>query len=288
MTRRDDHFDAMLRHLGATYYQTLLGAATPSDVAAAVDSVERESARRQGGTAGHDRHPAYRGRQDHVVKTGRWRVRDVMTSDVVSVDKRTSGTTVARLLSEHRINAVPVLTGAGKLAGVVSEADLLKAQQSPGPRARDRLLHRRPGTALGHPAYTAGHLMTSPAITIHPDAPLAVAARRMTDRHLTLLPVVDESAELIGVISRRDLLSVYLRPDSDIAAEVSGVLGDVLFLDPAMVTVSAHDGLVTLTGQIDRPELSGLAIRLASGVDGVLAVVNKLATAPAQAAQPGS
>jgi osmotically-inducible protein OsmY len=110
----------------------------------------------------------------------------------------------------------------------------------------------------------------------------------MIDHHLTLLPVVDEAAELIGVISRRDLLSVYLRPDADIAAEVSSVLADVLFLDPAAVTVSAHDGLVTLTGEIDQPEFSTLAIRLASGVDGVLAVADKLATAPAPAqAHPG-
>jgi CBS domain-containing protein len=288
MTRRDDHFDAMLRHLGATYYQTLLGEATPSDVAAAVDSVERESAHRPGGTAGHGRQPAHRGQRSQTVKTGRWRVRDVMTPDVVSVGKQASGTTLARLLSEHHISAVPVLTGAGKLAGVVSEADLLKAQRHPGARARDGLLRRRPRATRGHPAYTAGHLMTSPAITIHPDAPLAVAARRMTDHHLTLLPVVDESAVLIGVISRRDLLSVYLRPDADIVAEVSGVLADVLFLDPAAVTVSAHDGLVTLTGEIDQPEFSTLAIRLASGVDGVLAVADKLATAPASAqAHPG-
>lgn len=292
MTRRDDHFDAMLRHLGATYYQTLQGRATPSDVAAAVDSVERESVRRNGGTgsggtgSGGNR-PRQHDHPGHAAKTGTWRIRDVMTTEVISVDKWTSGTTVARLLSEHHINAVPVLTGIRKVAGVVSEADLLKAQQRPG-GARGGLLRRRPRTTPGHAAHTAGHLMTSPAITIHPDAPLAAAARRMTDHHLTLLPVVDDSAELIGVVSRRDLLRVYLRPDSDIAAEVSGVLADVLFLDPAVVTVAAHDGLVTLAGAIDRPELSPVAVRLAAGVDGVLAVVDKLTAAPAEAANPGS
>ncbi|HCU96240.1 MAG TPA: hypothetical protein DHU96_27380 [Actinobacteria bacterium] len=285
MTRRDDHFDAMLKHLGATYYQTLKGEATPSDVAAAVDSVERESARQRGSAAQPDRRPAP-GR--HLAKTGKWRVRDVMTTEVITVDKRTSGAAIARLLAEHHINAVPVLTGVRKVAGVVSEADLLQAQQRPAAGGRDGLLHRRPRTTPGHAAHTAGHLMTSPAITIHPDAPLAAAARRMTDQHLTLLPVVDDAGELIGVISRRDLLRVYLRPDSDIAEEVSGVLADVLFLDPAVVTVSAHDGLVTLAGQIDRPELAPVAVRLASGVDGVLAVADKLTVAPATSAHPGS
>jgi CBS domain-containing protein len=288
MTRRDDHFDAMLRHLGATYYQTLHGTATPSDVAAAVDSVERESVHRNGDAPGQGGPPRQHDRHARAAKTGTWRVRDVMTTDVISVDKYTSGTMVARLLSEHRINAVPVLTGVRKVAGVVSEADLLEAQQRPDARTRGGLLRRRPRTTPGHAVHTAGHLMTSPAITIHPDAPLAAAARRMTDDHLTLLPVVDDSAELIGVISRRDLLRVYLRPDADIAAEVSGVLADVLFLDPAVVTVSAEDGLVTLAGTIDRPELSPVAVRLASGVDGVLAVVDKLTTAPAATPNPGS
>ncbi len=280
MTRRDDHFDAMLRHLGATYYQTLQGQATPSDVAAAVDSLERESARH----AGAPGRPAEHGRRGHAPKTGRWRVRDVMTSEVISVDKRTSGTAIARLLTERHINAVPVLTGVRKVAGVVSEADLLKTQQRRAAGARGGLLRRRARPPMAH---TAAQLMTSPAITIHPDAPLGAAARRMTDGNLTLLPVVDDAGELLGVISRRDLLRVYLRPDEDIAAEVSGVLADVLFLDPATVAVSAHDGLVTLTGPVGRPDVAEVAVRLASAVDGVLAVADKLTAPPVPATHPG-
>jgi CBS domain-containing protein len=270
MSRREDHFDAMLRHLGAAYYQTLKGKATPSDVATALDSVEQESARRQGavGERGLAR------RHGHVPGTGRWRVRDVMTSDVIHADRRTTGTTIARLMSDHHINAVPVLTGGRKVAGVVSEADLLKRQRRAGGRGRTGL---RRGRGAAPKIWTAGDMMTSPAITIHPDAPLGAAARRMIDHHLTLLPVVDAADELIGVISRRDLLKVYLRPDEDIAAEVGDVLADVLFIDPSAVKVTAHEGLVTLTGQIERPGLSAVAIQLASGVDGVLAVVDKLA-----------
>jgi CBS domain-containing protein len=285
MTRRDDHFDAMLRHLGATYYQTLQGQATPSDVAAAVESLERAAADR-GRAAGHGgaTGPGQDGRR--VPRTGRWRVRDVMTADVISVDRRTSGTTIARLMSEHHINAVPVLTGGRKVAGVVSEADLLKNQQRTAGGGRGGLL-RRGRPAVSH-ARTAGELMTSPAITIHPDAPLGAAARRMTGDQLTLLPVVDAAGELIGVVSRRDLLKVYLRPDAEIAAEVSGALADVLFIDPAAVTVTARDGLVTLAGQVERPDVAAVAVRMAAAVDGVLAVVDKLTAAPVTAEQPGS
>jgi CBS domain-containing protein len=275
MTRRDAHYDAMLRHLGTTYYQTLQGQATATDVARALDRLEREEAHQAAAQE------AARPRAAH--RTGRWRVRDVMTTEVISVDKRTPGAQIARLLKEHHIIAVPVVTGGRRVAGVVSEADLLRTQRPSG--KRHGLLSRRAGLGTsGH--HTAGDLMTSPATTIHPDAPLGVAARRMTDHHLTLLPVVDADGELIGVVSRRDLLRVFLRPDEDIAAEISQVLTDVLLIDPASVKVSAHDGLVTLTGQVERDDLVAIAGRLAGDVDGVMAVVDNL-TAPGVAAAAG-
>jgi len=99
MTRREEHFDAMLRHLGATYYQTVRGGAAASDVARALESVEAADGR------GHElvssRRPG---------KSGRWRVSDVMTTDVVTVDKAASYKQVARIMAEQRVNAVPVLT----------------------------------------------------------------------------------------------------------------------------------------------------------------------------------
>jgi CBS domain-containing protein len=271
MTRRGDHFDALLRHLGAAYYQTLRGQATPSDVARALDSVAREEERERGAAPAAE--PARRTRP-----AGRWRVRDVMTTDTVTVDKRTTGAVMARLMSEHHINALPVLTGGRRVAGVVSEADLLRTQHAPPGQRRGWLPWR--GARRARPEdYTAAQLMTAPAVTIHPDAPLAAAARRMTSHNLTMLPVVDASGELIGVVSRRDLLRVFLRPDDEIAGEVSQVLTSVLLLDPEAVTVTAHDGLVTLTGQVERPELAALATRLAGDVDGVLAVVDNLSPA---------
>ncbi len=277
MTRRDAHYDAMLKHLGATYYQTLQGTATPSDVARALDSVERE-ARERGEHAGERLAP-----RPH--RTGRWRVRDVMTTDAITVDKHATGTTMARLMSEHSINALPVLTGGGRVAGVVSEADLLRTQHRPGGRRRGRVLGRRGGQP---DSYTAGQLMTAPAVTIHPDAPLGAAARRMTDGNLTMLPVVDTDNELLGVVSRRDLLRVFLRPDEDLAADVRRVLTDVLLIDPAAVTISAHDGLVTLAGEVSRADQVAIAERLAGETDGVLAVVNNLTVATVPAGHPDS
>ena len=279
MTRQEAHFDAMLRHLGATYYQTLKGEASLSDVARALESVEREAAQERGTSAGAE--PLRR-----TSRTGRWRVRDVMATDSLTVDRRTSGAALAKLMSEHHTNAVPVLTGGRKVAGVVSEADLLRIQHRRGGagRRRGRLFTHRAGASRPG-GYLAEELMTAPAITIHPDAPLAGAARRMTEHNLTMLPVVGASNELLGTVSRRDLLKVFLRTDDEIADEVRQVLTDVLLLDPDAVKVTAHDGLVTLAGQVERQDLAPIAVRLAGEVDGVMAVAGNLTVAPVTAAQ---
>jgi CBS-domain-containing membrane protein len=274
MSRRDDYLDALLKHLGAAYYQTLHGEAPASNVARAVASVAAEEAAR------HPSAPSLSPRGTHG-QTGRWRVRDVMRTDAVTVSRWTPATEIARLMSEHRVSAVPVIASEGRVHGVVSEGDLLRSRQD---RRRDR--SRWPGRSRRRGGDTAAELMTAPAITIHPDAPLAAAARRMTEHRVRLLPVVTPEGDLLGVVSRRNLLSIFLRPDADIADEVRTVLGDLLLIDRDKVTVSARDGAVTLAGQMADESSHQAAIRVASDVDGVAQVIDKL-TVPAPASQPG-
>src|SRR6516162_4900888 len=120
MSRRDAHFDAMLRHLGAAYYDSLHGRAAPADVARAVDSIADHM-----GEA-HLHHPAAAapaaGHKDSVPRHqhhGRWnsRVRDVMTTSVVTADRITPYKEIARMLTEHEISGVPVLTMGRHVAG---------------------------------------------------------------------------------------------------------------------------------------------------------------------------
>jgi CBS domain-containing protein len=285
MTRRDIHTDAMLRHLGAAYYESLHGRATPADVARALDSV-KEKAGEPSGTrmttaASVPTGPPARagGKQHH----GRWhhRVRDVMTASVVTVDRITPYKEVVTLMADHRVSAVPVLTMGRHVAGVVSEADLLTLQQERARGAQSgtgRRLHWHRGSKK-HRGLRAGELMTSPAITIHPDATLPAAARLMNSHHLKRLPVVSADRKLIGIVSRCDLLSVFLRPDEDIAREVREMITLILLADPASVTVRVHNGIVTLAGQpgsADQHDLIPVAVRLTWDIDGVVDVVNKL------------
>jgi CBS domain-containing protein len=270
------HLDGMLRHLGAAYYDSLYGRAAPADVTRAVNSVAEHMGEMPEGAAplAAERPP---GPPQHH---GRFhsRVRDVMTTDVVTVDRITPYKEIVRQLTEHRISGVPVLTLGRHVAGIVTEADLVAAQGHHAPAGRGGLLHRshddRP-----HEALTAEQLMTAPAVTIHPDATIATAARLMTSSRSRRLPVVEPDGKLIGIVSRRDLLSLFMRPDSEIAGQVTELLSEVLPGDPAGVGIHVHDGVVTLARKndalLDGDDQLPVAMRLCRDIDGVIDVIDK-------------
>lgn len=290
MPRNDTHLDAMLRHLGAAYYESLYGRATRADVSRAVDTVAEhlnEQAQPHG--------PATRDGARHTGKAGHgadgtlpgqprgWarRVHDVMTTSVVTVDRATSYKEIARLIAEHRVSGLPVLKMGREVVGVVTEADLLAAEDRTRRRLRDGHRWRPRPADLRAPAFTAGALMTEPAITIGPNATVPAAARLMSSRHIRLLPVVDSRGKLLGVVSRRDLLTVFLRPDQDIAADIRRVLDEILDAEPEEAEVTVRDGIVTLTGTLDRKtgphgDLIPVSIRLMWDVDGVVDVIDRL------------
>src|ERR1035438_4968400 len=291
MTRRDVYLDATLRHLGAAYYESAHGRATAADVARALDSVEDHTEDHDRAPAGQQPRPSPHTATGRPARAGthhwRWhhRVRDVMTASVVTVDRITTYKEIATLMAEHQVSAVPVLILGRHVTGVVSEADLLGVQDKHARQARlepgGRLhLHAAKNEHWGR---TAAELMTSPAITIHPDATLHAAARVMNSHHMRRLPVVKPDATLIGIVSRCDLLSVFLRPDEEIAREVRELLGQIMHTEPAsVVTVRVRNGIVTLNGQpgsADERELIPVALKLIWDLDGVVDVVNKIGAA---------
>jgi CBS domain-containing protein len=207
------------------------------------------------------------------------RVDDVMTRRVATVQVGTPFKDVARLLAERKVSAVPVLDSDGKLAGIVSEADLLRKEQyqeNATPRRRfgsrrERILRAR---AMGD---FAGDVMTTPAITIGPAATVVDAAKDMIDRNVKRLPVVDADGCLVGIVSRADLLWVFLRPDDEIAEEIRNEVFARALLQEPTYTVAVTEGIVTLSGKLDRLRSVEIAERLVRAVDGVVDVVNGLA-----------
>jgi len=108
--------------------------------------------------------------------------RDVMTTSVVSVSPSDSVDEAARLLTFHDVSGLPVCE-AGRVVGVVSEADL-----------------------IGKSGSTVGQVMTSPAVTIAESTGLERVAEQLTQQRIRRLPVVDGGGNLVGVVSRRDVL----------------------------------------------------------------------------------
>ena len=205
-------------------------------------------------------------------------VSSVMTVRPVVATETTGFKEIAGLLAEYRISALPVVDEVGRLVGVVSEADLL-LKETLARSQRHHLLEsdrqRRELAKAG--AVLASDLMTSPAVAIGPSELISAAARLMHDRRLKRLPVVDDDGNLIGIVTRSDLLRVFLRPDSLIREDVvEGVIGRTLWMDPNSIEVRVTDGVVELDGQVDTKSDIRVLCHLVGGLDGVVAVVARL------------
>ncbi|MEV6702244.1 CBS domain-containing protein [Streptomyces sp. NPDC051453] len=198
-------------------------------------------------------------------------VSDVMTRAVVAVGRKALFKDLVERMERWKVSAVPVLEGDGRVIGVVSEADLLPKE---GFRDIDpdrvTQLHRLTDMAKAG-AVCAEELMSAPAVTVHADATLAEAARIMALRHVKRLPVVNAEGVLEGVVSRGDLLKVFLRPDNDLADEIRRDIVDVLFPAPVEpVHITVVDGVATLTGRVQDATRIPLASRLVRGVEGIV------------------
>lgn len=216
-------------------------------------------------------------------------VSDVMTHTVVAIGRDAPFKQIVALMEQWGISALPVLEGEGRVVGVVSEADLLPKEEYRGsaPSRMEQLRHPEELARVG--AVTAGELMTAPAVCVRAGATLAEAARTMARRHVKRLPVVDAEGRLVGVVSRGDLLKVFLRPDEDIAREVRReVLVPLFSGGGGDVGVRVSDGVVTFTGRIRDTSLVPSAARMARAVEGVVDVGFDLvrSSAPARSPEP--
>ncbi len=209
----------------------------------------------------------------------RWTVKDVMTENVVSVTDTTSYKEIVELLAQHEVSAVPVVDSAQKVIGVVSEADLLHKMEFTGLEPHVHILERKQRRVARAKAAgdVARDLMSSPAVTISPDASLSAVAKLMDDERVKRLPVVDDQGRLSGIVSRRDLLRVYLRSDEAIQDEIRDqVLRRTLWIDPDTITVVVERGVVTLNGTADRRSTAQITVRLCESVGGVTEVIDQL------------
>ncbi|MCC3768256.1 CBS domain-containing protein [Streptomyces sp. UNOC14_S4] len=206
------------------------------------------------------------------------RIDRIMTRGVVTVPPDASFKTVAETLARYDISGVPVVDAEGAVLGVVSRTDLVLRQSRP--EAERPPWYKRWAVDPRRPRpkdRTAARLMSSPVVSVGPRDTVVDAARTMARRHVERLPVLDDDGALVGIVTRSDLLSVFRRPDMDIRSEViEEVLVGTLCCSPHMVDARVRDGVVNLTGTLERSGEVAVAVGLTRRVDGVVDVVDNL------------
>ena len=207
-------------------------------------------------------------------------VAEVMTTPVVTAGEAMPFRDLAALLYAKDIGAVPVVAMDGQVLGVVSGFDLTAKAAgmatSTGLRLESRSRRRERRRAL---ARSAGELMTTPAVTVAPEATIEQAARTMRCHQVGRLPVTFRlTGRLAGIVTQSDLLRVYLRPGEEIRAEIEArVLPRIPDVDPRRLAVAVRDGVVSISGRVEpRSAVSGL-VRATLEVEGVIGVDQAIA-----------
>jgi CBS domain-containing protein len=206
------------------------------------------------------------------------KVRDLMTTDPVTTTPDTSLKEAARLMVRSQVSGLPVMDGE-KLVGIVTEGDYLRREADREQPYRLSLLEALFGEgSKDAPAVEkVSEVMTDKVLTIGPDATVSEAARVMSHRNIKRLPVLDLEGNLLGIISRADVVNAFTKPDEVIEDEIrEDIVRRLLFLEPDAVDVRVADGVVTLAGQLENRTEAHLLEELTRRITGVVRVDSHL------------
>ena len=207
------------------------------------------------------------------------KVRDIMTTDPISVRGDTLLKEAARIMVRHKVSGLPVIDDDGRLTGIVTEGDFLRREASRDRPYRMSLLDALfgEGGEVEPVAETVAEVMTQDVVTIAADAGLGEAARLMSHRNIKRLPVVGEDGMLEGIISRADIVNAFTKPDDVIEDEVrEDIVRRLLFLDPDSVEVDVTDGVVRLGGHLENRTEVHLLEELTRRIAGVVRIDSEL------------
>ena len=224
------------------------------------------------------------------------KARDVMVSPVISVKPSCTVKEVAKTLLERRISAVPVVDDSGKLAGIVSEGDLMHRAEIGTQRRHSWWLRVLTGDDALAAEYTKAHartvadVMTRDVITASPDTPLHEIAALLERHSIKRVPIVKDS-ELVGIVSRANLLQALASSHKDLDIQLSDTtirdrilahLNNQPWAHTLLLNVTVNGGVVDLWG-ITGSDAERKAIRIAAeSAPGVTAVNDHLVRQSAQ------
>ncbi len=219
------------------------------------------------------------------------KVKDVMTSPVLSVEPDTSIWEAVRIMLQRRISGLPVIDKQGRLVGIVSEGDFLRRAETGTQRRRPNWLEFLMGPGRLADEYTRSHgrkiqdIMTPDPLTVTEDTPLDEVVRTMEKRRIKRLPVV-RGNEVVGIVSRANLIHALasivreLVPttatDEAIRAQLLTELAKEPWAPVALIDVIVRNGVVELWGTITEERQRQALIAAAENVPGVKAVHDHL------------
>jgi CBS domain-containing protein len=220
---------------------------------------------------------------------------DVMVSPVVTVSENATVQDVARLLIEKRISAVPVVDKAGKLAGIVTESDLMRRAEIGTERQYSWWLSLLSDERTLAADYVKSHatsvkdVMTRIVKTAAPDTPLHEIAELFEKDHIKRVPIVSKNGDLVGIVSRANIIQAIAsaRPRIEISlpdAAIRSRLLDELKKQPwahaHKLNVTVTSGVVELWGFVET-EQEREAIKVAAeSISGVNGITDHLMRAP--------
>ncbi|MCU1393064.1 MAG: hypothetical protein JWM34_1492 [Ilumatobacteraceae bacterium] len=202
-------------------------------------------------------------------------VRDVMTAPAVTLSPDVPYAEIAHRFLSSDVGGMPVVDDAGRLLGVITEADLLYRQAYGSGSRLGGQSHRATGWESKVDALDAGDLMTANPITADLDDSLEVVARRLLEHAVSRLPVI-RHGQVVGVVSRHDVLRRFARPDYEIAADIARAIVEAEGDTTNSATSSVVDGEVVLSGSVADAEDAEMLGIVAAGVDGAVSIDNQL------------
>ena len=149
-------------------------------------------------------------------------IKDIMTTDVITVSENDTVEKCANLLSIHDLSGLPVLDDTGQVKGIITEGDLIRrASRIKGPAFLELLggiiYLDNPNTFLDEVKKSMGHfardVMTKDVITVSPSSGIENAATLLVRKKVKRLPVLNDEGKLVGIVSRKDIMNYLFRAD---------------------------------------------------------------------------